>query len=199
MPATHNHNLELAEVLGQMHDHLEGAFWTFLEHPRVFEVANRFHYADSLGRWRKRDNLPAVEAATDVESQERLGQAISDYYRSKEGRGHACHVDHYRRDERLYWFAYPEDYAVGRLVYDYEHQLELQTQRPAFEVIFVYSTEERSLDIWVRGDRYVLSDLQRIFSNVILGVDLPSEDLGGVVYQLDGLLSRNFPFALEAG
>ena len=194
-----HHNLELAEVLGQMDGHLESVFWTFLEHLRVFEVASRFHYSDSLGRWRKRDNLPPTEAATAPDSQKRLGQAISDYYRSKEGRGHACHVDHYRRDERLYWFAYPEDYAVGRLVYDHEHQLELQTQRPAFEVIFVHSTGEGSLDIWVRGDKQVVVDLQRIFGSVVLGVDLAFEQEAGVVYQLDGLVSRDFPFALEAG
>ena len=192
-----HHGLDLAKTLGQMDDHLEGAFWTFLEHPRVFEVANRFHYADSLGRWRKRDNLPPAEAAADPDSQERLGQAISDYYRSKEGRGHACHVDHYRRDERLYWFAYPEDYVVGRLVYDHEHQLELQTQRPAFEGIFVYSTEERSLDIWVHGDKQVVADLQRKFGAVILGVDLDYEDPARIVYRLDGLLSRDFVFALK--
>ena len=194
-----HHQLDLAETLGQMDDHLERVFWTFLEHPHVFEVASRFHYADSLGRWRKRDNLPGSEAATDPDSQKRLGQAISDYYRSREGRGRACHIDHYRRDERLYWFAYPEDYAVGRLVYDHKHQLKLQTQRPAFEVIFVYSTEERSLDIWVKGQRQTVSDLQRIFGNVVLGVDLAFEQESGVVYQLDRLLARDFPFAIKPG
>ena len=192
-----HHNLELANKLGEMESHLDCAFWTFLEHPPVFEVARRLHHADSQTRWRKRDDLPDTEPGTDPEARNELAAAISDYYRKKEGRGHACQVDHYRREDRLYWFAYPEDYAVGQLVYDDQHQLQLQTQRPAFEVIFVYNLSERSLDMWLRGDKYVLGDLQRIFGTVILGVDLNFEDRTGVVYDLQGLVSRNFPFPLE--
>lgn len=192
------HNeLDLTEAFGGMDSHLERVLWTFLEHPKVFDVARRFHYADSLGRWRKRDQLPPAEPAIEEESQQRLGHTISAYYRQKEGRGHACQVDHYRRGDRLYWFTYPEDYAVGRLVYTDDHKLESQTQRPAFEVIFVYSAEEKSLDIYVRGNKKTLLDLQRIFGRAILGVELEDPGETGVVYELSALLARDFPFALE--
>lgn len=192
-----HHGVELAEVLGGMGSHMERALWAFLEHPRVFEVARRFHYADSLTRWRKRVDLPPAEAATDAETADRLGKAISDYYREKEGRGHACQVDHYSRVSRLYWFVYPADYATGTLVFTDDSKLENQTQRPAFEVIFVYSAEEGSLDTWGRGDKETLQHLQGMFASIVLGVELGLGKPKGPVYSLGGLLDRDFPLPLE--
>lgn len=192
-----HHNADIAEDVRAMGSHVERAFWVFLEYPAVFQVAKRFQHADGLSRWRKRDHLPVTDADISSDGQANLGAAISDYYRRKEGRGGACQVDHYRREGKLYWFALPEDYAVGQFVYNDRHQLSLQTLRPAFEVIFVLDPEERSLDLWVRGDKGAVRDLQWIFGSIILGVDLREEDPSGVVYELQGLLSRSFPFKLE--
>lgn len=162
-------------------------------------MASHFHRADNLpGRsWRKRSHLPSIEAATDKESCKRLEDAISAYYRRKEGRGHACKVDHWRRDNRLYWFAHPEDYPEGRLIYDERHELRSETQRPAFEVIFVYCQEEGSLDLFVHGDKNTVTDLQRIFGRAILEVELEDPEATGAVYELLGLLDRRFPLPLE--
>jgi hypothetical protein len=194
-----HHEIDLAERFATMGGHLERAFWTFLKHPEVFKVASRFYHADNLpGRsWRKRKDLPAVEPATDQESRERLEEAIAFYYRHKEGRGRECQVDHYRRGEALYWFAYPEDYAEGRLVYDDQGHLSIQTLRPAFEVIFVYTASENSLDLFVRGDKLTVMDLQRVFFRTILGVELDEVENGGIVYHLEGLLERAFTFAID--
>ena len=195
------HSLYLAETLGQMKGHLERAFWVFLEHPKVFAVSQQFHHADNLTArsWRKRKDLPPAEPSTDAHSRQRLADVISAYYRQKEGRGRACQVDHYRRGDRLYWFAYPEDYAEGRLIYDDQHRLSIQTQRPAFEVIFVHDPQEQSLDLFVRGDRRTVGDLQRIFGRAILGLELEDPEAPEATYELKGLLSRDFPLPLELG
>jgi hypothetical protein len=96
--------IDLTESLGLMSGHHERAFWSFLEHRRVFDVAYRFNRADNLpGRsWRKRGNFPEGEPAIDEERQQRLADAISAYYREREGRGYSCTVEHYRRGGRLY-------------------------------------------------------------------------------------------------
>jgi hypothetical protein len=194
---TPHHGVDLAETLGGMASSLESAFWVFLEYPRVFSVAQQFHHADSLSRWRKRDRLPECEPSIDEESKQRLAAAISGYYRLVEGRGAAYHVDHYERGERLYWFAYLEDYAEGRLVFTDQHELVSQTLRPAFEVIFVYSKDERSLDMHVRGDKRTLLELQKIFGRAILGVELDDPRETDFVYELSPLLDRNFPLPVE--
>ncbi len=190
-------NVELADTFAGMHGHLERAFWAFLEHPKVFEVAERLHYAETLTRWRKMRDLPDVKAAEDDESADRLAQGISGHYRVKEGRGHACHVDHYRRGRKIYWFAYAEDYAVEQLVFE-SHELRTQVQRPAFEIVFIHDGDEHSLETWVKGDKQALQALQDIFGHFILGVDLSLGDPTKATYELDGLLDRNFDFRLYA-
>ena len=40
-----------------------------------------------------------------------LAKAISVYFSSKEGRGKNCIVESYRRHQKKYLFAYPEDFA----------------------------------------------------------------------------------------
>lgn len=194
----HQGGLEIAEELGAMGSHIERAFWVFLEYPDVFQVAMRFQKADTLGRyWRKRSDMPPVKAAIDRDAQERLGKAITEYYTVKEGRGYACQVDHYDREGKLYWFCYPEDYAHGFLIYDEAHKLHPSIQRPAFEVIFVYSQAECSLDVYVEGDQKIVAEMQRIFGRTILGLELPHMEKPGIVYELNGLLDKNFPFSTE--
>lgn len=106
-------------------------------------------------------------------------------------------MDHYSRGERLYWFVYLEDYAESQLGYDDMHQLEVQVRRPAFEIVLVYDTEECSLDTWLRGQKDRLASVQRVFANVVLGIEIGLHDPAAVVYSLQGLLSRSFPFPLE--
>ena len=167
-----NHNVNLAEPFGEMKNHYERAFRAFLEHPKIFQVAQQLYSADRRGSWRKQRDLPSTEPSTEAGTRERLGKAISEYYRHKEGRGEGSQVDHYYHEGRLYWFAYPEDYAIGQLVYGDNDELCLATLRPAFEVIFVHDAEERSLSTWVRGPASTVKDLRKLFGNIVLGVDL---------------------------
>ena len=177
--------------------HVERAFIAFLMHPEAFEEASYFHYADTLGRWRKRKRLPQMLKQPDDESKARLSKALSDYYRQKEGRGHGCDIEYYKRDERHYWFARPEDYAISALIYDEEHHLNKQTQRPAFEVIFVYSESECSLDIRAIGVKKTLLDIQTLWGRSILECELGDPPADSIVYELNALRNREFQFALE--
>jgi len=195
------HRIDLAETLGKMAGHYDRAFYAFLEYPRVFDVARRFNHADHLSgkSWRKRCDLPDVDPAIDLESRERLARAVSAYYRKTQGRGHACQVEHYSRGDQLYWFAYPEDYAGTSIEYDEADQFERRSQRPAFEVIFVYSSDEKSLDLFVRGSWRIVRDLQEIWGRTVLGVELGEPEKLGVVYQLNALKRREFPLAFHQG
>ncbi len=194
-----HHGVDLAPLVENSETLLEASFGVFLNYPDVFGVARRFHHSDNLPSqsWQKRKGLPPATPLVGDEDTKRLEGAISGYYREKEGRGQQCHIDHYERGSRLYWFAYPEDYPAGVLVYDEQGELELRTQRPAFEVVFVYCGEEHSLDLFARGGRRTAVELQRLFGRAILGVELREADDAGIVYELDGLLDRDFPFVTE--
>ncbi len=195
--------LDLGKILAPMDDHLDAAFWTFMNHPEAFQVASQLYHADNLPSrsWRKRFDLPCKEPAIDPASQERLGEAISEYYRRKEGRGHVCQVDHYRRGEHLYWYAYPQDYATSSMEYDDQRQFKRRTMRPAFEVVFVHKPGNQTLELFVRGTKGTVEDLQMIWGNVILNEDLGPLPQRGEVYKLGPLKSRDFqfPFSPDSG
>lgn len=191
------HNADFISTFEGMEGHLERSFFAFLRYPEVFDEASCFHYADTLGHWRKRDRLPKMLRQPDDESKARLSMALSGYYRQKEGRGHGCEIEYYKRGDSHYWFARPEDYAVSALIYDNEHKLNKQTQKPAFEVIFVYSEPDRTLNTRANGPKETLTDLQTLWGRAILEYELGAPPAGQVVYELGGLRSRDFQFTLE--
>jgi hypothetical protein len=116
----------------------------------------------------------------------------------KEGRGQYCHVDHWKREDKLYWFAHPEDYGQAPLGYDDQHELAPQPQRPVFDVIFQYCQAAGWLDLLAPGGKQTRQDLQRLFGEEILRAKLPPQEIEPVTYELDGLMDREFPFAVEA-
>jgi hypothetical protein len=193
------HDIELAEILGNMDGYHEGAFWTFIVHPDIFDRARKFCHADNLpGRsWKKRKDLPMGKPLTDLESRNRLKAAVAGYYRQKEGRGHACHVDLYKRHNDLYWFVYPQDYSSTDIEYDDTGNFRRRKRTPAFEIIFVYSGNDHSLNLFARGGKRVVEDLQEIWGRTILGTDLKPYRGPDVVYDLNPLKSRSFDFRFD--
>ena len=66
--------------------------------------------------------------------------------------------------------------------------------RPAFEIIFVYSQNDGTLDIYLTGDRKPVPDLQAIFADTILKTELGPDEKDERVYDLNPLRSRQFQF-----
>jgi len=193
------HGLDITDTLGAMDSPYDAAMWVSLGHPTVFAVALLFDHADGLpGRsWRKRSHLPDATPRTGEASRQALEDELSAYYREREGRGNVCRVEHYQRDRRLYWFCYPEDYASVTMEYANGGEFSRRRQRPAFEVIFVYDTAERSLDTFVPGPKRQVQEAQELWARTILGEALGSSEDRGVVYELNPLLSRDFPMPLD--
>jgi len=192
-----HHGVDFGADFDRMGGHLEKAFWTFLHHPDVFRVAQRFHYADQLSSWEILAGIPECDPHTTKETAKRLEDDLAEYYWRAQARGHNCKVDHYRRESKLYWFAYPEDYAESRMVWNEKHELTSVTQRPAFEVIFVYHERDRWLDMHAKGASDTRRELQLIFGRAILGVDLSAVDAEGVAYDLNRFLDPGFQFTLQ--
>jgi hypothetical protein len=128
--------------------HYERAMTVFLDHANLWRGATRFHHADTLSYWRKRKNLPRVAAAADPASLRSLEAAIRCYYRVSEGRGRHCRVEPYRRGDRDYFFAFPEDYAQQSVEWEGD-DFSVRPHHPAFEVVFVYRRSEGTLDLYV--------------------------------------------------
>jgi hypothetical protein len=200
--------------VGGLHDQVLRVFLDYPAkdvQPSLFDVARRFNRSDNVAErsWRKRSGVPEVKHAKSrddetakklEEGRKRLEEALSSYYKVKEGRGHHCVVEHFERDDSLYWFAYVQDYEEARIEYVGD-KLDRRTCKGVFEVIFRHSNAKRMLEIHVKGDRDTVADLQTLWARAVLD----SDDLGtpperGIEYNLNLLKTkRQFPFRLEDG
>lgn len=196
------HGEDLAEQFAKLTGFHEHAFWTLLERAKYWPGALAFHHADAVpfSYWRKRKNVPRKPASVDPASVRQLEQSLSNYFHKIQGRGENCKVDCYRRGDLDYFFAYPEDYAQASVEW-VGKEFKRRPHHPAFEIIFVYSQNEGTLDIYLTGDRKPVPDLQAIFANAILKAELGPDEKDERVYDLNRVRSRQFQFvyAPESG
>lgn len=189
----------LRETLAVLPDHQSRAMVTFLGHAELWKGALLFRRADVLAYWRKRKNLPRKAAAVDEASLELLAEKIKAHFRATDGRGRNCVVEPYRRGERDYYFAYPEDHSQRGIEW-VDGRFDARPHNPAFEIVFVYSQAEGTLDLNARGVGRSAEALQTMFAQAILKLDrLPPELKDDSVYDLGPLVRRDFAFARDAG
>jgi hypothetical protein len=169
--------------------------WAFLEKPDYWRGATMFQHADNVSPsyWKKRNDLPSLPPHVEVEDIEALASEISVMF-SKEGRGRNCKVEPYRRHNREYFFAYPEDYAQLGIEW-VSNKLKTLAHHPAFEIIFVYCEEEGSLDIYAPRNTKAVPELQRLFARTILKLEtLEDGEVDNRVYDLAPVADRGFQF-----
>ncbi|MDP3663733.1 MAG: hypothetical protein U1D41_12885 [Nitrosomonas sp.] len=194
-----NDSAVFVEKLSALPNHYQRAMITFLDHNTCWKGATRFYHADTLPYWRKRKNLPQKQAAVDDASIEQLSKLISHYFHHTEGRGKNCTVEPYRRGELDYFFAYPEDYSQQSIEW-VNGEFDCRPHNPAFEVIYVYSQSEGSIDLNFRGSYKAIEPLQGMFAEAILKLDkLPPDPKDTRVYDLAPLLQKSFDFTFIPG
>jgi hypothetical protein len=185
------------EGMGKLDGHSERAMVTFLESPQFWKGATLFCHADTLPYWRKRKGLPHQSASVHEDGRRALASGISDYFHRTEGRGKNCVVEAFRRGELDYFFAYPEDYSQRSLEW-MEGEFAPRSHNPAFEVIYVYSQKDGTLDLNCRGANKAVEPLQAMFATEILKLsDLPPDSSDDRVYDLNPLRERSFQFAYD--
>ena len=190
---------QFIERLSTLPNHFHRAMVTFLDHAECWRGATYFYHADVLPYWRKRKNLGNRVAAVDDGSVKEFEDGIRDYFRLSEGRGNNCKVELFRRRELDYYFAYPEDFSQESVEW-VNGEFDRRPHNPAFEVIFVYSQTEGTLDLNFRGARGAADALQGIFATTILKLDeVPPDPRDVRVYDLNPLRSRSFDFVFDVG
>lgn len=189
------HGEDLAEQFASLKGFNEHSFWTFLERQTYWRGALAFHHADTVpaSYWRKRKNLPHTSAAVDPDSVRQFEQSLSGYFHTMQGRGKNCKVDCYRRNDLDYFFAYPEDYTQASIEWD-GPEFKRRAHRPAFEIIFVYSQKNGTLEVYLSGDRKPVPDLQTIFAATVLKAELGPDEQDERVYDLNPFRSAHFRF-----
>lgn len=172
--------------------------WAFLDNPLYWRGATMFLHADNVSPsyWKKRNDLPRLQPHVEDEDIGALAKAISALF-AKEGRGKNCKVEPYRRHNREYFFAYPEDFAQLGVEW-ISNTLKTLAHHPAFEIIFVYCEAEGSLDIYAPRNSKAVPDLQKAFAKTILKLDTLSDGtIDNRVYDLAPLKNENFDFTVR--
>ncbi len=196
----HFHKIDLKPHLDAQEGFINKAFWVFLNHRRVFDVAHILDRSDHFNRryWRKRKGLPKKKPDLSPAAIAELEHSISTYYREKQGRGRHCHVDKYLRGNRYhYFFAYPQDYTDTFVGFDGDGKFERKRQNPAFEVVYVYDPDDGTLDLYAQGGKDIKKDLQELFARTVLHEELGEEDSNSQPYELNPLKKRSFKFPTD--
>ena len=171
--------------------------WAFLEKPAYWRGANMFLHADNVSAsyWKKRNDLPKLPPHVDDADIEALEAAISELF-IREGRGKNCKVEPYRRHQREYFFAYPEDFAQSGVEW-VSDTLKTLAHHLAFEIIFVYCEAEGSLDIYAPRNTKAVPALQKAFALTILKLEtLADGSIDKRVYDLTPVKDPDFAFTL---
>lgn len=178
-------------------DFINAAFLCFFDHRQVFNMARVFQPFFDKGRyWRKVQDVPGKFPANPAQHTKRLAEFLTIYFKDNEGRGRNCQVEHYQRDNRHFFFAFPEDHPIHLIQWE-RSEMKKTLVHPAFEVVFVYDAKVRSLDTYYEGSITNSQILDSVFSRTILGQDIPERLYNKPVYALSGLKSRSFKFITQ--
>ena len=191
----------VAAELANLPDPLSCAFWTYFEREDLWDGAVFFSVADLKPKrnWRKRRNLPKLGREPQKADADALATAVSDVYMRNEARGAHCVVHAYRRRNREYYFAYPQDHPSTSNEYDEVGRWTKRPYNPAFEIIFVHDDSERSLTIWHTGKGERTKDLQLAFAKAVLGqVVARDSEKDERVYDLEMFCDADFLFKPRA-
>ena len=187
------------ETLSALPNHYHRAMVAYLDHADCWKGATRFYHADTLAYWRKRKHMGHKPAAVDEDSINQLAGLIRNYFHRTEGRGNNCVVEPFRRGELDYFFAYPEDYSQQSIEW-VDGEFGRRPHNPAFEVVYVYSQKDGTLDLHFRGTHKAVEPLQGMFATAILKLDeLPPDPKDERVYDLNPLRQNSFSFSYAVG
>lgn len=180
----------------------DNAMWVYLNVHEAFDEAAMFARADALaaGRyWNRRNSLPKKVIDVDQALCDRLAQALTSYYGPTQMRGRHCHIVHYRRSGGGdYFFAYLDDYPDKHLVFDgNSDQPIVRADRYAFENVFVYNEGDGSMELYAQGGKKLWEPLQTAFCEAVLDEQIDPADPMRPAYQLDHLLTPDFPLPTD--
>ncbi len=145
------------------------SMWAWLHYPSIFRRAHLVHQTTRAGRWRRRQDLSRVEPRTSPEALTEFNSRLCEFLKQHQGRGHQCTIQHFCRMDRTHYFvAWPDDFVQTIHRHDAAGQLCRDSLRRTFEMVFAYTPEEGTLDLYANLPSHLKPELECLFSNVLL-------------------------------
>lgn len=160
-----------AEAINRFDGDHAKAMWTYLEHPKYWFAATSILYAQNIcdTYWQRRNDFSCIQANLEQAAIDNFSAILGNYFRDREGRGRYYKIDVFRRNDKEYFFAYLSNFGQSDAEWD-GNILKVCARIPTFEIIFVYTQSEGTLDIYAPRNTKYIGDLQRIFADAILGI-----------------------------
>lgn len=199
MQAKSDAHAAFAEMFSALPNNHARAMTLFLDYPECWRNAARLYHADTLPWWRKRKGFPRIPSAKDDASVQALSELLRVYFLETQSRAKHALIEQVRRGELDYYFCYLEDYS--RQSPEWEGDVfKPRPHNPAFEIVYIWSATEGTLDVNHRGDYQTAQPLQEIFAKAILKLaQLPPKPKDERIYELDKFSRRGFEFQYDAG
>lgn len=107
--------VDFVESISMIDGHHAKVMWAFLEKHHLWQGATLFLHADNVSSsyWKKLNDFPNAPPDVEDDAIKALADSISDYFHKTEGKGKNCKVEPYRRHNKEYFFAYPEDFGLS--------------------------------------------------------------------------------------
>ncbi len=174
------------------------AMTLFLDYPECWRNAGWLYHADTLPWWRKRKGFPHMPSAKDDTSVQVLSDLLRAYFLEKQGRARHVLIEQVRRGDLDYYFCYLEDYSRQSPEWD-GPVFRPRPHNPAFEIVYIWSEAEGTLELNYRGDYQTAQSLQEMFAKAILKLpQLPSKPKDDRIYELDKFSRSGFEFRYDA-
>lgn len=173
-------------------------FRVLLDHPDVFTLARRFAWADGLKRhWQARQDLPATQPQTDDASLAELKEAVSERYRTLDGRGEFSKVEAHWRGQTLHVMIYISDHPEAVEEFEDSDDLKRGTRQRAFDVVYRYEPASGAFEMYAEGDKEFRRSLAQDFVDCVLKqqVALPTDEV--LFFDLEKLKNPEFRFATD--
>jgi hypothetical protein len=195
------HDPDNAWKLAACKTRLNKAMWFYLHYPQLFDQAMLFAQADALSHGRfavRRNSLPKRPIQVTPEVTNALAGSLTEYFWPNELRGQHCRIEHYSRpDGSEYFFAQLDNWADSPLEFDHNGRTKSKPRRFAFDVLFVASPQQGTLELVTRGGREVQYALQRAFCRSVLGLDVEPCDPQKPTFNLQSILDPHFTFPTD--
>lgn len=195
-------NIHFIDTIQKIRGLHNKVMWAFLDSPKYWQAASILCHSSIISSksWVKVNKLPSLPKPFTKLDIQLLEGSIGEYFFDKEGRGKCCKIDDYKRGNKTYFFAYPEDFSNYKIEW-VNNVLKNLPHNMAFEIIFVYCEEEGSLAIYARKNSKNIPRLQQLFAEHILKANITSftRVSENKIYDLAPIVEANFDFVIPEG
>lgn len=173
------------------------ATWTYVKHKPILDIAGQFCFVDEIRdtAWKRRKGFDSRNPSTDQESLKIFSRAVADYFHKKKKKGSHCITEYIKRNGTFLFFAHQEDSAVRENQFDADHMAPV-TRKPEYLLVFVFSPEKGTLEMWGKSLGRSVVSLYNIFAKTLLNLEKLPPETSESNYNLQKVMTERLKFVL---